>query len=124
MYPSMEYRVVDAVGVLLYLGATMVWPFVGVLLLGGIDRVLLAVVVACLMAGFLETYRQSMRPLSPSALVLALLLPLSAVCFGYAIARSVYLAETRGVRWRGTTYPLSLLRAQSGLEGTAANRRR
>jgi hypothetical protein len=124
MYPSMEYRVVDAVGVLLYLGATMVWPFVGVLLLGGIDRVLLAVVVACLMAGLLETYRQSMRPLSPSALVLALLLPLSALCFGYAIARSVYLAETRGVRWRGTTYPLSLLRAQSGLEGTAANRRR
>jgi hypothetical protein len=124
MYPSMEYRVVGAVGVLLYLGATMVWPFVGVLLLGGIDRVLLAVVVACLMAGLLETYRQSMRPLSPSALVLALLLPLSALCFGYAIARSVYLAETRGVRWRGTTYPLSLLRAQSGLEGTAANRRR
>ena len=123
MYSSLEYRPADAVGVLLYLGATMVWPFVGVFLLGGIDRVLLAVVVACLMAALLETYRQSMsRRLTPAALVVAVLLPFSAACFGWAIVRSVYLAETRGVRWRGTTYPLSLLRAQSGLEGIAANR--
>jgi glycosyltransferase involved in cell wall biosynthesis len=124
MYSSLEYRVLDAAGVLLYLVATMVWPFVGVLALGGIDRALLGIVVACLVAGLLETFRQSMRPLSPPALVLALLLPFSALCFAYAIVRSVYLAETRGVRWRGTTYPLSLLRGQSGLEGTAANRSR
>ena len=125
MYSSMEYRVVGAVGVLLYLGATMVWPFVGVLLLDRIDRVLLGIVVACLMTALLETYRQSMSPrLTPSALVVALLLPFSAACFGWAIVRSVYLAETRGVRWRGTTYPLSLLRSQSGLEGIAANRSR
>jgi len=95
------------------------------LLLGGVDRVLLAVVVACLVAGLLEIYRQSMSlRLTPYALVVALLLPFSAACFGWAIARSVYLAETRGVRWRGTTYPLSLLRSQSGLEGIAANRSR
>jgi glycosyltransferase involved in cell wall biosynthesis len=125
MYSSLEYRVVDAIGVILYLGATMVWPFAGVVVLGGIDRVLLGVVVACLVAGLLETYRQSMSlRLTPSALAVALLLPFSAACFAWAIARSVYLAETRGVRWRGTTYPLSLLRAQSGLEGTAANRSR
>jgi glycosyltransferase involved in cell wall biosynthesis len=125
MYSSLEYRPADAVGVLLYLGATMVWPFVGVLLLGGIDRALLAVVIACLMAALLETYRQSMSlRLTPAAFVVALLLPFSAACFGWAIVRSVYLAETRGVRWRGTTYPLSLLRAQSGLEGIAANRNR
>jgi glycosyltransferase involved in cell wall biosynthesis len=125
LYSSMEYRVVDALRVLLYLGATMIWPFVGVLLLAGIDRVLLAIVVACLMAALLETYRQSMSlGLTPSALGVALLLPFSAACFGWAIVRSVYLAETRGVRWRGTTYPLSLPRAQSGLEGIAANRNR
>jgi hypothetical protein len=125
MYSSLEYRAVDATGVLLYLGATMVWPFVGVFVLGGIDRVLLGVVVACLMAALLETYRQSMSlRITPSALLVALLLPFSAACFGWAIVRSVYLAETRGVRWRGTTYPLSLLRAQSGLEGIAANRSR
>jgi hypothetical protein len=125
MYSSMEYRVRDAVGVLLYLGATMVWPFVGVLLLGGVDRALLAVVVVCLMAALLETYRQSMSlRLTPVAFAIALLLPFSAACFGWAIVRSVYLAETRGVRWRGTTYPLSLLRAQSGLEGIVANRSR
>jgi glycosyltransferase involved in cell wall biosynthesis len=125
MYSSMEYRVLDAVVVLLYLSATMVWPFVGVLFLGGIDRVLLAIVVACLMAALLETYRQSMSlRFTPAALAIAVLLPFSAACFGWAIMRSVYLAETRGVRWRGTTYPLSLLRAQSGLEGIAANRSR
>jgi glycosyltransferase involved in cell wall biosynthesis len=125
MYSSMEYRLVESIGVLLYLLATMVWPFAGVILLGGIDRVLLGIVIVCLVAGLLETYRQSMSPtLRPSAIFVALLFPFSAACFGYAIARSVYLAETRGVRWRGTTYPLSLLRAQSGLEGTAANRSR
>jgi hypothetical protein len=120
----MEYRALDAAGVLLYLVATLVWPFVGVILLGGLDRFLLGIVVACLLAGLLETYRQSMGPLKPSVVLLALLVPFSALCFAFAIARSVYLAETRGVRWRGTTYPLSLLRGQSGLEGTAANRSR
>jgi hypothetical protein len=124
MYSSMDYRVVDAVAALLFLGATMVWPFVGVIALGGIDRLLLAVVTGCLAIGLIETYRQAIGPLSPSALLVALVLPFSAACWGYAIARSVYFAETRGVRWRGTTYPLSLLRAQSGLEGIAANRSR
>ena len=124
MYSSLEYRVRDAIGVLLYLLATMVWPFVGVIVLGGIDRVLLGIVVACLAAGLLETYRQSTGPLTASALVLALLVPFAALCFAYAIVRSAYLAETRGVRWRGTTYPLSLLRGQSGLEGTTAKRSR
>jgi hypothetical protein len=123
MYSGLEYRVVDAVGVLLYLAATMVWPFIGVLILDGIDRVLLGTVVVCLMAALLETYRQSMSPrLGATALGVALLLPFSALCFGWAVLRSVYVAETRGVRWRGTTYPLSLLRAQSGLEGIEANR--
>lgn len=122
MYSSLEYRFIAAWGVPLYLVATMIWPFAGILVLGGIDRVLLAIAVACLAVGLLETYRQAMGPLTPSAIVLALLLPFSAACFAYAILRSALLAETRGVRWRGTTYPLALLRAQSGLEGTAANR--
>lgn len=122
MYSSLEYRVIAAGAVLVYLVATMIWPFAGILVLGGIDRALLAVAVACLAVGLLETYRQAMGPLTPSAIVLALLLPFSAACFAYAILRSAFLAETRGVRWRGTTYPLALLRAQSGLEGTAANR--
>ncbi|HEV8534151.1 MAG TPA: glycosyltransferase [Candidatus Limnocylindria bacterium] len=124
MYSSLEYRVVDAVAVLFFLVATMVWPYVGALALAGLDRALLVIVVACLVAGIGETYRQSTGPITRETIPLIALLPVSALCFGYAIARSVYLAETRGVRWRGTTYPLSLLRAQSGLEGTAANRSR
>ena len=125
MYAGLEYRVIDTILVLVYLLATMVWPFVGVFVLGGIDRVLLGIVVVCLFAALVETYRQSMSArLGPSALAVALLLPFSALCFGWAIVRSVYMAETQGVRWRGTTYPLALLRAQSGLEGIAANRSR
>lgn len=124
MYSSMEYRVVDATGALVYLGATMIWPFAGVIALGGVDRVLLAIVITCLEVGVLETYRQAIGPLTLYALLIALLMPFSAACWGYTIARSVYIAETRGVRWRGTTYPLSLLRAQSGLEGVPANRSR
>jgi len=124
MYSSMEYRIVDSLAVLFFIAATMVWPYVGVLALGGIDRILLLAVIACLVAGLAETYRQSMGPLSPSALVLVALLPFSALCFAYAIGRSVFLAETRGVQWRGTVYPLALLRAQSGLEGMAAKRSR
>ncbi len=124
MYSSMEYRIVDSLAVLFFIAATMVWPYVGVLALAGIDRILLLAVIACLVAGLAETYRQSMGPLSPSAFVLVALLPFSALCFAYAIGRSVFLAETRGVQWRGTVYPLALLRAQSGLEGMAAKRSR
>jgi len=124
MYASLEYRVLDSLAVLLFIAATMVWPFLGIFALGGIDRILLVAVVACLVVGLAETYRQSMGPLTPSAMLLVALLPFSALCFAYAIARSVYLAETRGVRWRGTIYPLALLRAQSGLEGMAAKRSR
>ena len=124
MYASTEYRVVDAAVALAYLGATMIWPFAGVIALGGVDRVLLAIVITCLVVGVLETYRQAIGPLTLYALLIALLMPFSAACWGYTIARSVYIAETRGVRWRGTTYPLSLLRAQSGLEGVPAKRSR
>lgn len=124
MYSSMEYRLVDSVAVLFFIAATMVWPYVGVFALGGVDRLLLFGVIACLVAGLAETYRQSMGPLTASALVLVALLPFSALCFAYAIGRSVFLAETRGIEWRGTVYPLALLRAQSGVEGIAAKRSR
>ena len=124
MYSSLEYRIVDALGVLVFMVATMVWPYVGVFVLGGIDRALLLGVVACLSVGIAETYRQAIGPLDRWAIAATVLLPMSTLCFAYAVARSVFLAERRGVRWRGTTYPLSLLRGQSGLEGTAAKRSR
>ena len=124
LYSSMDYRMLEAAGVLLLLVTTMVWPYAGVALLMGIDRILLTAVIACLVAGLAETYRQAMGPLDASAAVSVALLPFSALCFAYATLRSVVIAETRGVRWRGTTYPLALLRAQSGLEGTTASRRR
>lgn len=124
MYSSMEYRALDVVAVLGFIAATMVWPYAGVVLLGGIDRWLLAAVIACLSAGITETHRQSMGPLGRDTIAAVVLLPFSALCFAYAAARSMFLAETRGVSWRGTTYPLPVLRAQSGFEGIAAKRRR
>jgi hypothetical protein len=124
MYSSLEYRIVDALGVLALMIATMVWPYVGVFVLDGIDRAMLLIVIACFSLGIAETYRQAIGPFDRWAIAAVALFPVSTLCFAYAIARSVFLAERRGVRWRGTTYPLSLLRAQSGLEGTAAKRSR
>jgi len=118
MFSSLEYRPLDATGVVLFIVATMVWPFVGVFVLDGLDRALLAVAVACQLAGFLETYRQAQGRLDLRAVAHALLLPVSAVLFCYVIARATFLALSTGrVTWRGTAYALAELRAQSGLEG-------
>src|SRR5437899_58459 len=96
IYSTMEYRVVDATLVAILLLATMVWPFLGVILLDGVDRALLSVVVVCLVAGLVETYRQSMSAtLTPSAFVIALLMPFSAACFARALAEP---------RWRWRMY--------------------
>jgi glycosyltransferase involved in cell wall biosynthesis len=118
MYPSVEYRVVDALIVVAFIVATMVWPFIGVALLGGVDRVLLATAVLCLWLGVAETYRQALGDLLDLRAVVAIVLfPFSAAVFAYTVVRSMFLAETVGLTWRGTVYPLSLLRTQSGLEG-------
>ena len=118
MFSSLEYRLVDAGAVVLFIISTMVWPFVGVIVLDGIDRALLAMVVACQLAGFLETYRQSMGRIDPRAVAQAALLPLTALLFAYTIVRATYLALATGrVTWRDTAYPLAELRAQTGLEG-------
>ena len=122
MYSSLEYRVADTLVVVVFMLATMVWPYIGALVVEGLDRWLLIAVIVCLSAGIGETYRQAIGPVGLETIAAILLLPVSALSFAYAIARSVFLAERRGVRWRGTTYPLSLLRAQSGFEGTAAKR--
>jgi glycosyltransferase involved in cell wall biosynthesis len=124
LYSSMEYRVVDAAVVLAFILGTLVWPYLGVFLLGGLDRLLLLAVVGFQTAGLIETHRQAIGRTTLGTIALAALLPVAALSFAFAIARSAFLAETRGVRWRGTTYPLPVLRAQSGLEGTDAKRRR
>jgi cellulose synthase/poly-beta-1,6-N-acetylglucosamine synthase-like glycosyltransferase len=115
LYASAEYRIRDAAISIVFLVATMVWPFVGFVI--GVDRVLLGPAAALLLIGLAETHRQAIGPLSTSALVTVALLPFSALCFAYALARSAVLAERRGVNWRGRVYPLTLLRSQSGLEG-------
>jgi hypothetical protein len=117
LYASTEYRAFDAAAVVLFIAATMVWPYAGVVVLGGVDRILLAVVVLCLAAGCAETHRQSIGPLTAKGIAAVALFPVAAVSFAFAIVRSAFLAERRGITWRGTVYPLSLLRSQTGLEG-------
>ena len=121
LYAGAEYRAVDAVLAIAFIVATMVWPFPGVVLLGGTDRVLLGTAAICLLLGLAETYRQAFGPINGRALAVIALLPFSALGFAYALARSCVLAERRGVAWRGTVYPLALLRSQSGLEGSPAS---
>src|SRR5438105_9910665 len=121
LYAGAEYRAVDAVLAIAFIVATMVWPLPGVVLLGGTDRVLLGTAAICLLLGLAETYRQAFGPINGRALAVIALLPFSALGFAYALARSCVLAERRGVAWRGTVYPLALLRSQSGLEGSPAS---
>lgn len=118
MFASVEYRLADALGSVLFIVATMVWPYVGVVLVDGLDRAVLGVAIACLVAGLTETYRQSMGPLVPRSIASVALLPVSALLFCFIIARATAIALATGtVTWRDTDYGLAELRAQSGLEG-------
>lgn len=53
----------------------------------------------------------------PRALAVSLAYPLGALLYAYAMARSGWLALTRGgITWRGTRYDLGRLRGHTGLE--------
>jgi len=85
---------------------------------GGLDRAVLGVAIACLVESLTETYRQSMGPLVPRGIASVALLPVSALLFCFIIARATAIALATGtVTWRDTDYGLAELRAQSGLEG-------
>src|SRR3989442_13591759 len=53
MFSSLEYRLVDAGAVVLFIISPMVWPFVGVIVLDGVDPALRAMGVGGRPAGFL-----------------------------------------------------------------------
>lgn len=90
----------------------MVWPFAALFLTSGWSFALYLGAILLQLA----TYILSNTMTGPQAWSLALAYPLSALLFAYTVARASFLTFRRGgISWRGTFYPLRLLKSQSGL---------
>jgi hypothetical protein len=105
-YAGMEYRAWLAVAAVAVTLLGYVGPLVGVVLAGGAARGLFAVAALAQLAMYAAlAVRERTRPW------LALLYAVAAVLFAWVVARAVWLTVRRGgVEWRGTRYPLALLR--------------
>ena len=87
--------------------ALTAWPFAAAFLASGATAALYAGSVAAQVA----TFAISNRFLRGRVFLLALGYPACALLFSYALLRSALLALARGgIYWRGTFYPLSLLK--------------
>ncbi|MEN8375452.1 MAG: glycosyltransferase [Gemmatimonadota bacterium] len=105
-FAAVDYRPWLVALVVASLFAFHVWPFVAVVLLSGLDRVLFGLAAALAVAAFTASARRfGLRAWT------AALYPLGAAIIGYAIAAATVRAlVTGGVEWRGTVYPLDRLR--------------
>ena len=111
-FAGLEYNagmvVVSVVGVL----TIMVWPYVALFLTEGRTLALYAGAILLQLALYVLVNGAGV----PRMYQLALAYPVAALLFAYAIARATYLTLRQGgISWRGTFYPLALLRSQSGL---------
>lgn len=90
----------------------MVWPYVALFLTGGWTLALYAGAILLQLALYVLVNGAGV----PRTYQVALAYPVAALLFAYAVARATYLTLRRGgITWRGTFYPLALLRSQSGL---------
>jgi len=107
VFPALDYSLLKVAGYFSGLLTVTVWPFAGVFLTQGPTRLL------CLgaAAAQLGAYAVVNRFLGWRIFPLALGYPACALLFSGVIVRSTALALLRGgIYWRGTFYPLSLLK--------------
>jgi glycosyltransferase involved in cell wall biosynthesis len=109
MFPGIDYRLSAALLASLALFLTNVLPFAGVFLARRpLARLLSGVNVALVLAMYAYGARRSRSGISP---LYASLHPFGVSAFIYAMLRSAYTTLANGgIEWRGTKYPLDLLR--------------
>lgn len=111
-FAGMEYNLGTAFASVVGILAIMVWPYVALFLTEGWTLALYAGSILLQLALYVLTNGAD----APRMYQLALAYPVAALLFAYAIARATCLTLRRGgIAWRGTFYPLALLRSQSGL---------
>jgi hypothetical protein len=109
IFPGVDYRSSAIVAASLLLFLTNIWPFAGVFLARRRPmRLLFGADVLSVLAMYAYEPRVSGNSLPPQY---ALLHPFGMGTFIYAAFRSAYLALAKGgIEWRGTLYPLRLLK--------------
>ena len=109
MFPAMDYRTSTALFASLALFLTNVMPFAGVIMARrGPARLLFGLNVLIVVAMYAYGAKRSGSRTSP---LYAALHPFGAAVFIYAMLRSTCRAlASGGVEWRGTKYPLDLLK--------------
>lgn len=106
-FSGVDYRISLVLAASFVLLAVVIWPFLAVWLLEGPPRYLYAATLLLLLDRTWTTARE-LRQSSLSAL----LLPAAAALLIYVQWRAMLLTWIRGgIRWRGTHYPLSELKA-------------
>ena len=106
-FAGVEYNVAMSIGAGIAVLLLNVWPFVAIVVVKGLarDLYLLAVIAMLLFISDANRFYEMPR-------WYAFAHPLSSVLFVYILWKSMVLALwTGGINWRGTHYPLALLRA-------------
>jgi cellulose synthase/poly-beta-1,6-N-acetylglucosamine synthase-like glycosyltransferase len=112
-FAGMNYSLPATVGSIIALLVIMVWPFVALFLAKG-PALWFYVSAILLQWGLFLVTNQQMG--TKHALRYLPIYPVSALLFAFTVARALFLTISRGgITWRGTFYPLSLLRSQTGL---------
>ncbi|MGI8860222.1 MAG: glycosyltransferase [Rubrobacteraceae bacterium] len=107
VFPALDYGLVKVAGYFAGLLTVTVWPFAGVFVTDGSARLLCLSAVAAQFGAYVMVNRFLGWRVFP----LALGYPACALLFAGVLVRSTALALLRGgIYWRGTFYPLSLLK--------------
>lgn len=108
-FAGFDYNLPVTAGATLSILLIMVWPFVGVFLASGTAQLLFGAAILMQWAIYLIT-NQTMGVASVRYLPAY---PISALLFCFTCARALFLTlKNGGISWRGTFYPLALLRSQ------------